>query len=453
MSEFGGLNIGRSALYAHRRALDVTGHNLANVNTPGYSRQRVELTADAGPTKAAIFSNWDGGGQGVRAGDLTRITDRFLEARGLQEHATDANLTQAKTVMNNIELAVAEPSDTGLGSQINQFMSAWDDLANQPDNMAARSQLVEQAKTLTAGFALLDGTMASLASSSTNELSATVADINTIASQVAGLNNQIRGSVTQGLPSADLMDQRDLLVQQLSQLAGVTVRQQDDGVVDVYLGSASLVRGDKASPLSIDNTSTPGTVNVKIDALGVTVPLDGKAGALQTAVNVTIPSYRSQLTAVAQKLNDEVNAMHTTGFDLNGAAGQAFFQMGPTGIQVNPVIANDPTKIAVAATATALRDGSVANKIAQLNGAGGLYNTMVQRLGVESQTINRKSTIQSGIVQQVDAARDAASGVNIDEEMTNMISIQHAYDAAARFITAVDSMLETLIKGTGLVGR
>ena len=149
----------------------------------------------------------------------------------------------------------------------------------------------------------------------------------------------------------------------------------------------------------------------------------------------------------------DVNAIHTTGFDLSGTAGVPFFQMGVGGLTVNPVISADPTKVAAASSATALRDGSIAGKIGALTGPGETYHAMVLHLGVEMATVNRQVATQSAVKDQVDAARAATSGVNIDEEMTNMVAIQHAYDASARFITVVDTMLETLIKSTGLVGR
>ena len=130
-----------------------------------------------------------------------------------------------------------------------------------------------------------------------------------------------------------------------------------------------------------------------------------------------------------------------------------FFVMGPTGISVNPTIASDPTKVAAADNGSALRDGSVAAKIADLAGPAKAYASFVQRMGVEARTVNRQVSTQSVVTEKVDAAREATSGVNIDEEMANMVAIQHAYSASARFLTAVDSMLETLIKNTGLVGR
>ncbi len=453
MSSFGALSVGLSGLLAHRKALDTAGHNLANVNTPGYSRQRVDLNAQTNPVAASIFAGTDSSGKGVRAGSAYRLHDQFNEVRALQEHAQDSSLKQSQQVLTQIESAVNEPSDTGLSAQMNTFMAAWHDVANRPDDLAARRQLIETATTLAASFGQLDNALSSLATNASSELTSQVVDVNTTATQVADLNNRILASVNADLPSADLMDQRDLLIQKLSEQVGATVRQQDNGVIDVYVGTMALVRGNRTEPLRVDATTTPGVNTVTWERLGVAATAGGSVGALQAAINTTIPSYRTQLTAVEQQLTTDVNTIHATAFDLTGTPGLPFFQMGTTGIGVNPTIANDPSKLAVAATATGLRDGSVAAKIAEIKGPANVYNALVLHLGVESRAVNRQVTTQSTVTEQVDAARESMSGVNIDEEMTNMVAIQRAFDASARFLTAVDSMLETLIKSTGLVGR
>ena len=453
MSDFGALSVGLSGLLAHRKALDVAGHNLANVNTPGYSRQRVDLRAQTNPITAAIFAGSTGVGKGVQAGTAYRLHDQFVELRALQEHSTDASLKQSQQVLTQIELAVNEPSDTGLSAQLNTFFAAWHDVANRPDDLAARQQLIETAGTLAASFQQLDGSLSALAENANYELNASVVDVNTTAAQVADLNDRILASVNADFPAGDLMDQRDQLIQHLAEKVGATVRPQENGVIDVYIGTNALVRGNRTDVLRVDSTTTPGVSTVLWDRLGVAATPGGSVGSLQASVNTTIPSYRAALTAVEQQLTTDVNAIHTTGFDLNGAAGVAFFQMGPNGISVNPAVAADPKLLAVAATATGLRDGSIAAKLASLTGPGNAYNAFILHLGIESRTVNRQVSTQSAVTEQVDAARESMSGVNIDEEMTNMVAIQHAFDASARFLTAVDSMLETLIKSTGLVGR
>jgi flagellar hook-associated protein FlgK len=455
VSDFNGLRVALSSLYAQRKAMQVTGQNIANVNTEGYSRQRVEMIADSGPSTPAGESRYSGPGMGVLTGDTTRLRDQFLELRAYQEHAVDAGLKESQSVLARIELAFDEPSDQGMSKLISGFLAAFDDVANNPDDPAARAQLVEQGKTLAAGFSQLDTALAMQRQSSITELDSVVAEVNIAAARIAELNQNITTALNNGFSPNELMDQRDLLVSQMAEQVGVTVRPGDGGHLDVFVGGTAIVRGTRAIPLQVEVGTDPAqTVRVTWASDSYPAGVAGKAGGLLTAVNEVIPRYRDGLSAVAQQLSDDVNAVHRTGYALDGSTNRDFFVAAPGGgIQVNAAIVADPRLVAAAASAGATRDGSVAQQIAELTGVGDRYNRMVVDLGVETQAINRRVDVQAAIVQHVDAARESTAGVNLDEEMAAMLQYQHAYDAAARFLTAVDQMLDTLINQTGLVGR
>jgi flagellar hook-associated protein 1 FlgK len=145
--------------------------------------------------------------------------------------------------------------------------------------------------------------------------------------------------------------------------------------------------------------------------------------------------------------------VHTAAYDRSGTAGQAFFTFGPTGITVNAALLADPTKVAASSLPGGSLDGSAAQSIAGLKGATAAYQDVVVRIGVEAQAATRRSQVQDGVVKQVDASRESGSGVNVDEEMTNMLAAQRAYQAAARYVNAVDETLDTLVNRLGLVGR
>src|SRR5438270_4114960 len=413
------------------------------------------MTADSGPVTPAVESRYTGPGLGVLTGDTTRLRDQFLDLRSYQEHAVDAGLKQSQSVLSRIELAVDEPSDSGLSKTISGFLAGFDDVANNPDDQAARAQLVEQGKTLAAGFTQLDTTLATQRTSAVDELSSLVDEVNTSASQIAGLNQNITSAVNNGLSPNELMDQRDQLVAKMAEDVGVTVKNGDNGQIDVYVGGTAIVRGTKAAPLKVEVGSDPAqTVRVTWADDSYPAGVSGSAGGLLSAVNDVIPHYRAGLAGVAQQLSTDVNGLHRTGYALDGSTNRDFFTTDSTGaVVVNPDIVADPTLIAASSTAGATRDGSVAQQIAELTGAGESYQQLVVKLGVESQAVNRRVDVQASIVQNVDSARDSVSGVNLDEEMTSMLQFQHAYDAAARFLTAVDQTLDTLINQTGLVGR
>lgn len=477
MSDFFGLRVALSSLYAQRRGLEVTGHNVANVNTEGYSRQRVGLQADGASAVPALHSQWDGAGAGVGVTGVDRLRDQFLEARALREHSTDAGLRQSQQIMARAELVFAEPGPDGLQAELAEFWAGWGDIANQPTDLAARAQIIERATSLATSFNRTRDELANLWESSVEQLHVTVADVNATASRVAELNAAIERAVKSGLSPNDLADQRDLLALDLAKTVGGVVRVGDSGVVDVFVGGTALVRGSRSEALqvAVRDGTTVGTVGAAGQAVEVQWAKDGypatigggRAGGLLDGINRVLPEMRDGVDAVAQRLVATVNARHNPEppdaevFDLDGDPGTDLLSWSAdTGMAVD---ITDPRLIAAASEGpdpvdgTPSVDGRNAVAMAELAmdpvGADQAYRSYIVGLGVEVQAVNRQVEIQTDMTGQVDAVRDAESGVNLDEEMANMVAYQHAYSAASRLLTAVDEMLETLIRGTGIVGR
>ena len=451
---FSGIQTGLSGLLAYQRALDVTGQNLANVNTEGYSRERVELVADAGGVNPARYARSAGPGEGVRSTTISRFHDQFAEVRAQQEHALSSSLAEVQTALHTVEGALGEPSDSGIAQQLADFWADWDDVANNPTDLAARSQLLQQAKTLADSFHRIDGVLSSQRDNDTAQLQATITDVNNMADQIAQLNERIHVATTAGSDASQLLDQRDLIMRKLADKIGATGRISSEGSLDVFVGGTALVSNTTAQKLSV-NVSNDAARNVQVvwTTTGVAAEVAGQAGGLASAIQDVLPRYRDALADVAQQVQDTVNAVHSTGYDLDGVAGQAFFITGPDGIQVNPALFADPRKVAASGDPNATFDGSVAQLLAGTTAPDVAYRQLVGALGIESSAVDAQAQTQGTITTQADAARESASGVNLDEEMANLIAIQHAYDASARFITAMDQVLDTLIHGTGTVGR
>jgi flagellar hook-associated protein 1 len=450
VGDFFGLNLALTALYAQRRGLDTTGQNIANVNTEGYSRQRVNMTAIAGATVPAFHTRTSGmTGGGVVVSGVDRLRDQFLEARGLQEHAAQEQLTENQVVFGRLELLFAEPSDTGLGALFADFWNGWHDVANRPDDPAARTQLIERATTLATGLNNAATELETLRTDAGTQLGTVVAEANGMATSIAQLNLAIRNATTAGLSPTDLLDQRDLLVTKLSELVGVTTRVHEDQTVDVYVGAMAIVRGGDSADLTVDMLASPATL--RWAAGGQKADVDsGKAGGLLDAINTVLPRYLAEIQTVTDTLRDDVNTAYKAGI----VGGDDFFVNLPNGsLAVNPTIAADPSTLVTGDPGGGALDGSRASRIAALSGPDNAYRRLIVTVGVDAQTANRRVDIQQVITDQVDAARESASGVNLDEEMANMVAYQHAYNAAARFMTAIDEALNTLVNSTGIVGR
>ncbi|MPQ99515.1 flagellar hook-associated protein FlgK [Modestobacter sp. I12A-02628] len=474
---FGGLSRALTALHAQQRGLDVTGQNIANVNTVGYSRQRAELQSIGGSVVPAIFAKSPIVGQGVSADQVTRIRDAFLESRAQNEGATAARLTEQSASLTEIESAFREPGSTGVQALLSKVWQAFGNVSNHPENIGARTALLESAKTLVGGLQTTRSSLDRQWGETRANLQTLVADANTMAGQVADLNKAILAATNAGMESNELADKRDVLVQELAASVGATSSRADDGSLTISVGGSVLVSKSSAFRLAVDGATSPDTVTaataprVLIVPGGSAVPLGGRAAAQVDALGpaaaqgTSILTFRGQLDTFAQDLATTVNTVHSAGYDLDGTSGNVLFASsgGPLTAGSISLGITDPRGVAAAKYAPAgvplkaSNDGHIADALTKLgqlpSGPDATYRSLIVSLGVQSSVAASNVTIQNVIVGQVDSARESVAGVNLDEEMTNMLQYQHAYSAAGRLVTAIDEMLDTVINRMGLVGR
>lgn len=452
-----GIYTALSGMNAHKRVLDVTAHNIANVSTPGFHRQRVNLEPAGATSVSAVFAGRTQGTGGVDVVSVERVLDDLAERRLLQETAMQAHTSLTSTTLDRIEQVFPEPSDLGIAAQLDDFWAGWSDLSTRPDDLANRTQLLERSSTVVDALRRASVELDALEQSSRESVVRLASDVNDLADRIATLNRTIVGSAT---GANDLLDQRDQLVTQLTQLSGAISRPADGGQLDVYIGGRILVSGP--STQRVDGTG--GVLRWSSDGAAVTAP-SSTAAALRETIDETIPRYRTALDDVARSLVESVNTVHSTGHDLNGATGRNFFD--PAGltaatISLSADVAGQPEHVAAAAPGPGPGlpgrfDGELARSIAGLanapDGADARYRSMVSTLGVEVRSAVRRDEIQGQLVQAAANRADAVGGVSIDEEMANMLSAQRAFEAAARVLTAVDEMMGILIQRTGVVGR
>ncbi len=468
MGTFDGLQVSLSSLFAQRRGLDVTGQNIANANTEGYSRQRVVMSSIGGNTVPAIFSTWNGSSGGVKVADVTRMRDTFMEIRGRAAHASLERTTVTQQTLAQVEQLVNEPSDTGLSESLSDLWAGFDEVSNNPGKEAPRSLLLQRASAVSDWLNAAHAAISEQWSADSTQLNALASEANTAAAGIAELNGAISRATIAGIPSNELADQRDLLAMKLSGLTGATTRVGDDGSLDVFLGNTSFVRGTVAEQLKMKSGSpadmagtTTGTVALSwVDGSPVD-DLGGTTAGYLDVLNVTLPGFGTGLDKVANSIRDTVNAQHAKGVDLAGVTGGAFFTgTGAADLSVASTLTTSTIAAGAGPQKTPLEpglDGSNADALAALasssTGPDSVFRTFVVDLGVTALTVNRRVDVQTSVTSDIDDARDATAGVNIDEEMVNMLTFQRAYEAASRTLTAVDQMLDTLINHTGLVGR
>jgi flagellar hook-associated protein 1 FlgK len=474
-STFGGLNTALTSLYAQRRGLDVTGQNIANANTEGYTRQRLRLAANDGNVNPGIYSTTTDRpvGNGVQIAGVDRTNSQYLDERTRVEHGNATYLTNQTTTYNSIEDVFKEPSDTAIQARMHDMWDAWNDVANNFQDPSTRSALIERATTVATSLNDAHGSLNDQFVANSNQMSTYVDQINTLAGNVAKMNNQIVVAKQAGMEPNELMDQRDKAVLQMSELAGATTIEQPNGALNVYLGNGPIVAGfdtrtvKMTGPNSLDGVSPTSPAALQWTDTGTSITAGGTMGSMIDSMNTIIPNISTQLDAVAQKLASTVNAVHSTGYSADGTTGQNFFAGDVNGnitAKSITVAVTDPAKVAFSSGNPISADPAVAGTINhdiadQLTdigtaGTGGdqVYQQMVGQLGVAAQASSRRSDIQNSVRDQVDTDKGAESGVNLDEEMTNLLTYQRGYEAASRVLTTIDSMLDQLINRTGVAG-
>jgi flagellar hook-associated protein 1 FlgK len=474
VSTFSALNTAASALFAQQRAIDVVGQNVANVNTDGYSRQRVDMQSIGGNTVPAMWSTSIQVGQGVNADQVTRIRDAFLEARAQAEHAKTATLTVQNDALSGVEASFQEPGSTGIQSMMTGMWSGWSDIANNPTDPGARAQLLQRTQTLVAGMHSVSGSLTGQWSDTHDNLQTLLTDVNATAKSIADLNQAIKRATQSNLPSNELQDKRDVLVLHLADTVGATSTPVGDGTLNVVVGGATIVNGNTAIGLTLSGATDPTGVSTTPPVIvtspgGVPVTVGGTAAGHLDALTSIIPGYLGQLDGIAQQLADQVNTGHTAGYDLNGDPGEPMFDDGTGTLPVDPTTItaanltlriSDPAKIAAASLSpTAVggapsADNNNADAMYQqrlsATGTDQAYRKMIVAMGVQSATATSNLGTQTVVSSQVDSSRDSVSGVSIDEEMTNMLQFQHGYQAAGRLVSTISSMLDDLMN---MVGR
>ena len=577
-SPFFGLDIGASALRAAQQLLDTAAHNVANANTPGYSRQAVTLT-ESPPYSLPAFNRSGVPGQvgsGVTVAAITRVRDSFLDLQVQVQAGLKAEWDTKQQQLAKIEAVFPEPSDSGLGGTISKYWNAWQDLASDPTSAAARAALTEQAASLAEELNRDSSQLSMTAAGIDSLVSDQVASVNSLATQVASLNGQIMRVMGTGGHANDLMDQREQLLEKLTAIVPATVYTRQDGSVTVLVGGTDLVTNMDTRKL-ITQQDAQGRI---MPAWSDGKPIALQSGQLQALLSVRdgdLADYRSQLDSLAQGIADATNAVQLRGFGATGAAGQALFTYRPGNaagtLAVNQAVAADPRLVATSASPNTPGDGSVAGLMADLrnawsyaagvpgtdvvsgtdlttngtarlmtivagrapgqtwtfSGAGSnltltgadgstqtiavpdmaagssqtlnfdqlgiqlrfsaptgakagadlvtdltaaghntlvtaslftvpqttsdFYAGLVGKIGTASAQAQEISQNQQLVVDQLQQRVAETSGVSLDEEATDMLRFQHAYQAAARVITIMDEMLNTLINNTGLVGR
>lgn len=470
-SSFFGMDIGRKALAVAQAALDVTGHNVANANTPGYSRQVVNMQTTS-PYRSANNNShhpYIYMGTGVTITDVTRVREEFLDTQYRKENRTLGDWQAQQNALEKIEVILNEPSLSGIKTVLQEFWKSWDGLAKFAENPSLRAVVRQKGEAVANTFQHLHQQLVDLRTDLDATLKIKVDEVNSIAQEVADLNLQIvRGQAAGSAPN-DLMDRRDLLVDQLSKLIDLRVV-DNAGDYTIMVGGNALVSHNRVNQMAIQPNSERYADIIWAGNKQSVQVTGGAMHGLLVARDGSTKSRLDELDTLAQSIMDEVNAVHRGGYGLDGNAGRDFFVKAANaspaqGMMINADLAGDVGLRRIAAASKSPLDadngeGDGGNALAlsrlekaKLTALGttstDYLQAMVAALGVDAQHASLMVENQESLVNQLTNQRDSVMGVNLDEEMTKMVQYQHSYNAAARVISAMDEMLDTLINQVG----
>ncbi len=465
MGSFGTLNTAYTGLSTHARRLDVIGENIANASTPGYRRRRVDLSAIEGPNSIGVFSGAKRVGRGVEINSIDRVIDPLLETHARREAGRASELNVTAAALSDLEERWNAFNDGGLNQALLDLGSAFDNLVNNPESAPSRQLALQASESVAAEVRQAASDGRDVAVSLVERANSLVDRANALSSGIAGLDDRIRSAKAAGADAASLEDERDRLIDELVSITNASVVYDDIGSVRVTVDGYPLVAENRSSALTVSAQADPslpaGLSRIVVSAAdGRELRLTGgDLGGTQQAANVLIPDQLRALDTFASDLAAAANAVHNAGEGSDGVGGRDLFDAGAgaLGFAVSTDVAGDSSRIAVAAAGVGGYDTTAAEALASLidapDGPTAGWRNVVSNLAGLTASTRIRADAAADAATSADQQRIAASGVSLDEEMTELIAAQRSYEASARVITTVDAMLDTLINRTGLVGR
>lgn len=513
-STFAGLSIASSGLFAAQRALDITGHNISNANTRGYSRQRLNQAAQDPMSIVGVQGQL---GLGVKMQFISQVRDEMLDIKYRTEVNTLGEWEEKYNSISQIEAIFNEPTDTGIRKVMDNFFEGLNSLSKDPSSPTTRAVFIQSAVALAQNFNHMTDNFEKMIRDANEEVESSVRSINSMGSQIARLNEQILEAELDGSRANDLRDARNLLIDDLSKLVDIQVKEVpisngNSSTLSILIQGTPLVNHTDTNVLELEtdqdhpmykdgldaipprtDLSTIRVSNIKW-ATGSSLDQTKLGGTIGGQLqqrdgfkdeNKGIPYYVRFTSEFAKSFAETINTAHAAGYALGATtpSGLDIFESngGATinagNIKVNQALLNDPTLLALGGVSGAKDDNKNAIAMLELRnnksfiseidynplsgkskivlGEGtpeDVIKTMISTLGVDGQEAKRMFNNQQYLAEEIDSFRMSVSGVSQDEEMSNMIKFQHAYNAAARMITTVDEMIDVIINRMGRVG-
>ncbi len=447
----GGLNaalsIATGALAAQEAAIETVNNNIANVNTPGYSREQVNLSANASLVSGSVAI-----GQGVNIDSITGVRDTLLDLRVQQQTSLQTSASAQSGVLASVETTFSGTSGT-VGSTLSSFFTSLSALSANPTSAAVRQTAIDGAQDVVNAFHQTSASLTFAQIGLNGVVAGDVAKINALSQQLAAVNAKLGGGDSQ---NGSLADQRIGLEQQLAAVTSISITKTAEGDTVTTGNGTVLVVASRSFALQTTTDSSGLTQVTDSAGTNITKTLTGgDIGGLLQVRDTALPSFLSQLDTLANGFANAVNAAQASGYGLNGSPGGALFTVPATTAGSAAAIAlhaTDGSAIAASSTPSAGGSGNVSTLTAVQDQALGTglsptnsYAALVQSVGTAASEANTQSSALDASLSQLKDQQSAVSGVSIDEESANLLRYQQAYQASAEVISTIRSLFSTTL--------
>ncbi len=442
--------LGRQGMMASQSGMQVAGNNISNVNTEGYSRQRLDIV----PQLPQVLAGFNLGGA-ISGDTLRQIRDEFTDRQFRSQNSLKFQYQTEETILSQIEGIMPADNEAGLRAMVAEFWDAWDRLANDPENSVARDDIFNKADTMATTYRRLHREIVNVQRGVEDEIEAAVAKINSLAQQLAALSAADQGD------NLNVIDHRNRLIDQLSEQVNIQFTYEGKNTA-VTIGGINIVGGVDTFDFRLERTPDDQGVGQITFYMGTANPIEvdvtsGTLGGLINVYNGDIRDILERLDTQVLAIVDQVNALHQTGYNLDGVTGMNFFATGILGsanFDIDPVIAGDHNLIASSDTLGLTGNAGIALAISALRDAQIIgsqtieehYRSMVADLGGRIQESRFLKNSQKKVVSHLELKRESVSGVSIEEEITLMMQLEQAFTAASRMVAMADELTRTLLQ-------
>ncbi len=457
----GGLEIARRALQTNAYVLDTIGNNIANVNTPGYSRQRVNLTPTDNRTISVNNKNnpFAAIGTGVSVHDVERMRNEFFDAQMRNVLGEYGSWLQQSVTYSTVESIFNEPSDFGISANLEAFWDSWSAVQLDPEDSGARASVISATEQVSDSIRTVRSSLSSLKRNINESVPFKVEEVNTLISRLSDINEQIVKAESSG-STTSLKDERTRLTNELVQLIDADYYEDTRGVATIAVNGVILLSESEASYLEAKLDTESGESKYAVYLKGTLREVEiagGEIFGLMQSRDAVVDGFIDKLDQLAVELVNSVNEVHRRGFDLQGNPGTNLFEgTGADSIKLSDLFARNGSLIAASSTTSNVEgNGENALAISNLRDMGifdsgttsinSYFQNIISDIGVDTLASQNYLQTNKDIISQLDNQIAEVSGVSIDEEMADMVRFQHAYQASAKYLSVIQEILDVIV--------